>query len=63
MIHTRAGLFFERQVDGSVRVIKTANEEEPDNMNVVVDVLLTREDFDNVIRWMRPPWQQPQLPI
>lgn len=52
MFHAREGLFFERLVDGMVRVVKTSDAKLISDGNVVCDVVLTKEAFASVIASM-----------
>jgi len=52
MFHESKGLFFERQKDGSVRVIKTYDERPPRPDNVVLDHTIPPGPWASVIASM-----------
>lgn len=50
MFHTQNGLFFEKQADGSVRILKTESGREGDP--VLMDVTLDKHSWGSVIASM-----------
>lgn len=52
MFHTRNGLFFERLLNGMVRVVKTNDGKEPGTTNVLFDDTMDKNTFASVIASM-----------
>lgn len=52
MFHQRDGLYFERQQDGAVRIIKTSDGLEPATANVLLDQTIAVSEFASVVASM-----------
>lgn len=59
MFHESKGLFFKRQPDGSVRIIKTYDEREPRPDNVVLDHTVQPGPWASVIASMSKQGEWP----
>ena len=54
MFHQRNGLFFDRQQNGDMRIVKTYDGRGPRPDNVVLDHTMTQSEFASIVAYGTP---------